>query len=294
MIAVSSDEEPEVMRDRTIQALVEQLGQSSSSTDKVIRWNVKTGLDVVLQRDAASHRAIVWMPWPGEGGECPPDGEVYAAGRGRHSNTYGAPSLARGMAALKLTITNDESLSTLLARLPTAADGGKVQAKTMAEVVSAPIVTSPEPAQGAKRPPTIPQHSNDEEVTGLVIQSPWIDLILRGQKTWEIRKRRAATRSRIALIKSKSGCAVGTCRVVDCLGPLSKDQILASSDQHRIPAEKIDQYWEQGKTYSWVLAEPCPLQPPIPYQHPSGAVIWVTLTAKNVPDRFDELVAATR
>ena len=47
---------------------------------------------------------------------------------------------------------------------------------------------------------------NDFEVTkGLMIKSPWIDKILAGEKTWEIRGYTTETRGTIALIKSGSG-----------------------------------------------------------------------------------------
>jgi hypothetical protein len=128
----------------------------------------------------------------------------------------------------------------------------------------------------------------------LVIESPWIDLILAGDKTWEVRKRRANQRHRIALIKSGSGRIFGTCRVVDCVGPLSIDELHANKNSHKIPRNKLGQYWEEGKTYAWVLADPQAFEQPIPYRHKSGAVIWVTLTQENVPNRFDELAAATQ
>lgn len=48
---------------------------------------------------------------------------------------------------------------------------------------------------------------------GLIIKSPWIDLILQGRKTWEIRGSHTHTRGLVALIKSRSGSIVGTCRI---------------------------------------------------------------------------------
>ena len=125
-------------------------------------------------------------------------------------------------------------------------------------------------------------------MTGLVIKSPWIDLILQGRKTWEIRGKNTAQRGRIALIKSKSGCIIGTCRLVDCVGPLSLSQLRETTDKHHIPLEGLTEL-PYEKTYAWVMAEPKLLDQPIPYKHPSGAVIWVRLAAGNVPDRFTEI-----
>ncbi len=36
----------------------------------------------------------------------------------------------------------------------------------------------------------------------LVIRSPWIDLILAGSKTWEMRTKPTSIRGRVALIKA--------------------------------------------------------------------------------------------
>ena len=54
-----------------------------------------------------------------------------------------------------------------------------------------------------------------------MIRPHWIDLILKGTKTWEIRGSRTTARGTIGLIPSGSGTIVGVCEVVDCLGPLS-------------------------------------------------------------------------
>jgi hypothetical protein len=48
-----------------------------------------------------------------------------------------------------------------------------------------------------------------------------IEKVLAGSKTWEIRGRRASIRGRIALIRSRSGFIVGTCELVDVVGPLT-------------------------------------------------------------------------
>ena len=61
--------------------------------------------------------------------------------------------------------------------------------------------------------------------------------------------------------------------------------------KHQIPMKDLNDRLPYEKTYAWVMAEPKPLSQPIPYKHPSGAVIWVRLNADNVPQRFGELVS---
>ena len=138
--------------------------------------------------------------------------------------------------------------------------------------------------------------SNEEivEVTGLVIRSPWIEKILSGEKTWEVRSSRVSKRGPIALIKSQTGHIFGTCRIVDCIGPLSLTQMLANGEKHRVSETMLSTYYRPGKTFAWVLADPQQLPQPIHYRHPAGAVIWVKLTEDIVPVRFDELIAATK
>ena len=56
---------------------------------------------------------------------------------------------------------------------------------------------------------------------GLLILKEPLDKILAGIKTWEIRGKATARRGPIALIESKSGRVVGTCDLVDVVGPLT-------------------------------------------------------------------------
>jgi hypothetical protein len=64
--------------------------------------------------------------------------------------------------------------------------------------------------RAAAAPGERPQTSS---AVGLVIKSPWIEKILAGETTWEIRGRNTKLRGRIALIKSRSGKIYGTCRI---------------------------------------------------------------------------------
>jgi hypothetical protein len=110
----------------------------------------------------------------------------------------------------------------------------------------------------------------------LLIRHPWIDLILDGEKTWEIRGSRTAIREVIALVPSGCGTIIGTCELVDCIGPLTSHNFRKHAEKAGMrPSEaKLGHY---RQTYAWVLAKPRRLKTPVPYEHPSGAVIWVNL-----------------
>lgn len=113
---------------------------------------------------------------------------------------------------------------------------------------------------------------------GLIIASPWIEKILSGEKTWEIRGTNTGIRERIALIRKGSGLIVGTAILVESVGPLSFDDLRDSVDRHRVPRDQLRAVLGRYKRpHGWVFRNVTPLRPPVPYAHPSGAVKWVTL-----------------
>jgi hypothetical protein len=110
----------------------------------------------------------------------------------------------------------------------------------------------------------------------LLIRHPWIDMILAGQKTWEIRGSRTMIRGSIGLIPSRSGTVAGVCDVIDCIGPLSAEVFRKNAAMAGMtPGEATLGHYRN--TYAWVLANPRRFTEPVPYRHPSGAVIWVNL-----------------
>lgn len=109
----------------------------------------------------------------------------------------------------------------------------------------------------------------------LIIDTPWIDYILEGKKTWEMRSTATKIRGQIYLVKKGSGTIVATAKVVDSLGPFNEPEILESIHKHCIPKEKIPSILKW--CHAWVLEDIKPLDKPIAYTHPQGAVIWVNI-----------------
>src|SRR5688572_18302418 len=74
------------------------------------------------------------------------------------------------------------------------------------------------------------------------------------RKTWEIRGRRTAIRGKIALTQAGIGLVVGTCDLIDVLGPLTLNDL-------RRNAPKLGQVRSDvtttpyKKTYAWVLKD---------------------------------------
>ncbi len=112
----------------------------------------------------------------------------------------------------------------------------------------------------------------------LIIDEPWISAILRGDKTWEMRKRNCKVRGPIALIRKGSGHVVGLAELVDSRQAITTPEAYAEAEpKHRIPPERQASAFRDGWVTPWVITGARPLRRPVPYSHPSGAVIWVTL-----------------
>ena len=110
----------------------------------------------------------------------------------------------------------------------------------------------------------------------LLVKKPWIDEILSGRKTWEIRGSATAVRGKIALVESGTGHVVGTCEITDVLGPLSFAELRRNASKHR--AMRGLRKLPYKRTHAWVLAKARRFKTPVPYNHPQGAVIWVNLS----------------
>jgi hypothetical protein len=112
---------------------------------------------------------------------------------------------------------------------------------------------------------------------GLLIRRPWIDLILEGSKTWEIRGTRTGKRGRIGLIESGTGTVVGVAKLVDVTGPLTLSELAGNASKAGFLKHEPLPKLPYQRIFGWVLQEPYRLKQPVPYVHPYGAVIWVTL-----------------
>lgn len=104
----------------------------------------------------------------------------------------------------------------------------------------------------------------------LIVAKPWIDLILSGDKPWEMRSRMTDIRGRIGLIEKGSGLIIGEVDVVNSFPAglsLLKDKI----HKHQVDDFSLLEKWN----VAWVLENPKRFNKPIPYKHPKGAVVWV-------------------
>lgn len=70
-------------------------------------------------------------------------------------------------------------------------------------------------------------------LSALLIRSPYIDQILAGSKTWEMRSTATRKHGRIALIQSGTEPVVGAADLVDVVGPLTLKEYVANAAARR-------------------------------------------------------------
>ena len=112
----------------------------------------------------------------------------------------------------------------------------------------------------------------------LIIKAPWIDMLLDGHKTLEIRgtscKKPAGLLVFLAL-SGGGGVLCGGMTFLGCHGPLSVAEYHQRREGHRVAEPVTGDIRPYGaKTYGWEFAHPFRFTTPIPYHHRHGAITW--------------------
>ena len=109
----------------------------------------------------------------------------------------------------------------------------------------------------------------------LVVQKPWIDKIMDGDKTLELRGTtcRKPVNTIVYLSESGTGTIVGRARFVGCDGPLDRETIDARFDEHRVTNNFLDAA-NYRRVYGWRFVDATRASSPIPYAVKPGAIIW--------------------
>lgn len=80
------------------------------------------------------------------------------------------------------------------------------------------------------------------------------------------------------MVEAGSGEVVGVCEIVGVAGPLSLAELKENARKRLgISPSEIDPARLYRKTHAWELEGARRLKARVPYDHPSGAVIWVSL-----------------
>jgi len=107
---------------------------------------------------------------------------------------------------------------------------------------------------------------------GLIVRKPWINLILDGLKTWEMRSTHTRNTGVVYLIESGTGLIMGRC-LLSGSHTVTHDIFNHSYNEHRIEDISLLDRWN----VAWRLSGAKRLNNPVPYDHPQGAVTWVNL-----------------
>lgn len=104
-------------RQRVLEQFEVEFGEPSRRTVKVVEWALGHDLSAVIQIDQPSNgqAALIWLPYPSDGATVPEIAVEYPGEAGRHSNTYPAPGLKRGLPAMRLTVSSQTELAQALA-----------------------------------------------------------------------------------------------------------------------------------------------------------------------------------
>lgn len=113
---------------------------------------------------------------------------------------------------------------------------------------------------------------------GLIIKKKWLDLIVSGEKTIEIRgSDTKKIDQKIYLLESGTGRVQAEC-VIRATYPISCSDWCEEIDRHCVDIPYSELIKRYKNPYAWVLSEVEPIEGIWYYEHPKGAVVWV----KNV------------
>ena len=110
----------------------------------------------------------------------------------------------------------------------------------------------------------------------IIIDEQWIELILDGKKTWEMRPASTKERGLIGLIKKGTKQIHGVANLVDCLAKIEPHKLMGNQKYHAIPTRRFRFAIDMNWLNPWVLAGARRLTRPVSYVHKSQ-VSWVNL-----------------
>ena len=119
----------------------------------------------------------------------------------------------------------------------------------------------------------------------LTVKKKWLDLILAGTKTWEIRGTSTKKRGFIHFAESGSGQLRGRAKLVDCR-QLDRCTLMKHQCFHQLPNAEMVKY---KNIWAWILKDAEPYEMPFYYSHKQGAEIFVTVRKRMGPQRSAEV-----
>ena len=118
----------------------------------------------------------------------------------------------------------------------------------------------------------------------LIIMPEFLEWILSGHKTWEMRTQPTKIRGAIALSEKGDKKIMGICCLAECIGPLTVEEYIKNARKMNRTKKELESKREDleidfilSDYYAWVLTDVRRLPKPITFRNPSGAVTWAKL-----------------
>jgi hypothetical protein len=118
--------------------------------------------------------------------------------------------------------------------------------------------------------------------SGLIIRQQPLERILSRKKDWEMRSVPTSKRETIALIEKGTKAIHGLADIVDCLGPLSRSEMLRNMQHHGIDESRLDDPEVIKWNFAYVLENVRTLTDPVACEVRPGAVTFVNLDSAAV------------
>ena len=111
---------------------------------------------------------------------------------------------------------------------------------------------------------------------GLKIKEKWLNLILLGDKTWEIRGNNCNIRGRIGLVQCGSSMVYGEINMIGAI-PLDRNTFINNRDKHHVDIS-WEELLERYKTpYAWIMEDVESYKEPKKFKNLQGSVKWVNI-----------------
>ncbi len=107
------------------------------------------------------------------------------------------------------------------------------------------------------------------------MKEPYATMIVKGEKKWEIRKRKTKIRGRVYIVSN--GYIIGSAKLVDVLGPFSVEELSKYKDKHKVDYEFLKKYSQGKMLYAWVFDDAEEFEDKKPIKMPRGAQVWIRI-----------------
>ncbi|HIE69682.1 MAG TPA: ASCH domain-containing protein, partial [Planctomycetes bacterium] len=142
-------------------------------------------------------------------------------------------------------------------------------------------------AKESSQPPSPSRTANSSVATSwptraLKLHHQWLELLLDGSKTWEVRSKPTKNRGRVALASTETQLLHGDVELLDCK-EISRQEFAANAHKHQVnDPETTAKVFKYKKIFAWIVSRPRTYVAPTPFPNPGGSVVFVVLHSPEV------------